>query len=857
MGRYGIDYYGKGYYGPEPYIVYSAAPFVAKSVGYGKILLTWKNPVGKWSKVKLLRNSYGFPVDPSDGQSLLTTDTLSYQYKKQAKESYLDTVSNSQVGYYYYSLFVYQTSVAPYSWIRVGTTIGLSVNNYGNADTLYNYLPDIYKITYPYVATSDKWDNQDLKDFLNLFGFEFDRNQTIVDLLNRRYNPLKVYGPLVPVILKQFGLTYEPELGIQQARKLMRDASELLRTKGSKIGFLDFVKDYTGYGVPIPTGQEPNPSVNGLITGHNIMLSYNDSSFEESNGQWVSPDSSATLSNPLVKDIKFLSLTSNVAELTIGEHNYKPYNYVLIKNTAFPLFNSPSIPVQITAVTPTTIQFALTGDDVPLSNGWNLSIPGYGQVVPAPFPYLEPNTPPLFPNKQNGIMAVTNASTSSGTLNLSCGEDDPIQNGIPVTAGLGYSFSIYAAKESGTKRYVTAKIKWYDRFGVYISTSSGTQTYNDTNIFSDSYRPYVTDTAPTGAQYAVPALSIDSAAGSGSHEWYYFDCAQFEQSSSVTEFDEARQLHLTLKATRINELINPSFVEVSPGSISPWSITGAASHAPDITLPDPTLDVMNIISVGVSTNVATVTTQYPHPFAVGDVVYLTNVTGTGVTSSKYNGARTITMVSESSFSYNVTTADETTALVDTGVVYEQANVLQITSSGSTVTVSSGTGSSLMDIYYPETDYTFSVYARAGSSVESVTPKINWYDSTKTLISTSTGAAKAITNAEWERPSVTGTAPVNTAYAEVQLVWASTTAGTTIEIDNSLFENTSYVVEYFDGNHGPENYTSLSWEGNVPNQSRSHFYKNQLAVEKRIASGLLNDYLTLGSTVAIYLVQPRT
>jgi hypothetical protein len=65
-----------------------------------------------------------------------------------------------------------------------------------------------------------------------------------------------------------------------------------------------------------------------------------------------------------------------------------------------------------------------------------------------------------------------------------------------------------------------------------------------------------TAAAPTDAYYAVPHFKITSTSSTEDH---YFDAIQFELASSATYYQDARQILINLKATRINELLNPNF----------------------------------------------------------------------------------------------------------------------------------------------------------------------------------------------------------------------------------------------------------------------------------------------------------
>ena len=103
-------------------------------------------------------------------------------------------------------------------------------------------------------------------------------------------------------------------------------------------------------------------------------------------------------------------------------------------------------------------------------------------------------------------------------------------------------------------------------------------------------------------------------AGSASNEYHYFDAAQFEQSDVPTSFDEARQIHLTLKATRINELHNPHFYN---GVTAPWSLTNASTGV-DLEATDPTQDNYDVYSKTIQSNKATIKLTTVHDFKAGD-----------------------------------------------------------------------------------------------------------------------------------------------------------------------------------------------------------------------------------------------
>lgn len=847
MSRYGIDYYGLSYYGSSASVNYLAGSFTAQARGYGFIRVKWTSPSGKWSTVRLVRNSYGYPVNAYDGDILVSVA------KENDPTVYNDTTNLARGAFYYYSLFVYDTIT--FSWIRAGNITGVSVKDYGYGSNLYEYLPEIYKIKQPYIATAD-WDNEDLSNFMHLFGFQLDYAQTITSLLVERYNLEKVGGTLLPSLLQQFGLTYEPEIGYQQSRILVRDAVQIGKKKGSAQGLREFMKAFTGYAVPEPIAGTPNPSIDGLTVGHNLMLDYNDSSFEESVGHWASSDATATLAHLPIKDITRASLTTNVVKLVIGSHTYQVGNKINTSGFAQPLFNTVGSPKTITAVDSTSVSFALTASDVAELDAYNTGTSAYPKLIPYPTPWAEPSALVLYPNKQNSILSVKNSTGTAATIKIECGLGSPVLKGIPVTSGSSYVFSVYSAAGT-TLRGIVLKIRWYERLGTFISETTGSSVNNAVGDFSA--RPTVTGTAPANAYYAVPVITIVSAAASSSNEYHYFDCAQFEQAASVTSFDEARQIHMTLRATRINELLNPHFA--SP--LAPWAVTGASTTV-DTTTKEPDAEVFSVQYRSLTSNVATLETSVSHDLRVGSTVVVTGV------GAPFDGTFTVATVgvnlvntaqASKTFTYAVTNTNVTrnTTVLTGAETYLSGNALKLTATGTSVVIKSTTQpADLMGIYYPSTSYTFSVYTQVPSGTEPIVPSIVWYDSTKTLISTSTGPTFTVDGAgtNWDRVYMTATAPSNAAYAHVEINWTAA-IGDILKLDSALFENTSALSPYFDGGYGPANSTDLFWEGGATNAARSHLYKNRFAIQTRLSDYALENQLNLGTTVAIYLAQPKT
>lgn len=825
MSRYGINYYGNAVYGSPTTGDLLVDDFKAVPFGHTQIKLTWTSPGGSWDEIRLVRGVYGFPTNPFDGVLVAS------EYYGEDAGSNIDSNDLLENRFYYYSLFVY--SVVTYSWVRSADASALSVKDFKSQKLLYDYIPEPYKYTSFRVLNNDET-NQSLYKFLGVFGFELDKYRSFIDNTTNRYDLSLSNGQLLPTLLKQFGFPQEPALGLQQSRILVRDAVQLYKEKGSSQGVKEFIKAFSGYAVPSPSSSVPNPGVDGLTVGHNLMLDYNSSSFEESYGVWTQYSGPAVQTALTVSKVTHYAVSSNVLTLTLNkQHGYEIGDVVTVSASSIPLLNAASS-VALTAVTTTTISFTTSFGDVPVTKT-------NGIVTPNPTPRAEPTTITGYANKQNGILKVSNSSGSSATVVISAGANDPIRAGIPVTTGQPYTFSVYS-KALATSRQITLKIQWFDRFGLALTVLTGTATANNTSSF---FRHTVSGTAPSDAYYAAPIISIASVGNAASGDRHYFDCAQFEKSATVTEFDEARNLHITLKATRINELPNPNF----KGTIAPWNILNA-SYALDPLTPDPSDLEYEVVSYFVQSNVVDLTTSTRHRIQVGESITVTGVNGT------VNGQRTVTVVTENTIGFALSTADVPATTV-TGSVFITGSVVKLNApSTTTVNVESSTGlNDLIPIYYPEESYTFSIYAKSYAGTQVGFCSIYWYDATGNLISTQTGSNLNI-NQEWVQASVTGTSPTSCYSAKVEFNWIPTAANDYLAIDHAMFEKTPFVLSYFDGDSGLATPDELYWEGGVADNSRSHFYVNRVAVEERLKIAL-KDFLTLGTTFTVYLAQPKT
>lgn len=277
MSLYGVSVYGNANYGPAAGVPgdYSSASFRATPVYYNTLKLEWSMPKGVWKAFLLLKNPYGYPVDTDDGTPVIESVSGSPQY-------FFD-FNLVQGREYYYAIFVQD---AENVWHRSAITRGLSVKDFNTYSTMWSYLPlAVRSATRNVIDTNPE--NKDLSDFIKLISFEYDYEKTQAFLLKQTYVPDLITQPALPSIMANFGLEYEPSVSDQRLRVLLKNAISIYQAKGSVAGVIEFVKSFTGYDATVSVGK-------------NLILTYNDSSFEESVGNWASSGASLASVGTLV-----------------------------------------------------------------------------------------------------------------------------------------------------------------------------------------------------------------------------------------------------------------------------------------------------------------------------------------------------------------------------------------------------------------------------------------------------------------------------------------------------------------------------------------------------------------------------
>ena len=92
MAQYALDIYGKELYGSPLYVAFEAGPMYAQQVGHGRLEISWRTPaqtrdskilagVKPWSRLRLVRSSFGIPDTPEDGwRKIIDVNLMSEVY---------------------------------------------------------------------------------------------------------------------------------------------------------------------------------------------------------------------------------------------------------------------------------------------------------------------------------------------------------------------------------------------------------------------------------------------------------------------------------------------------------------------------------------------------------------------------------------------------------------------------------------------------------------------------------------------------------------------------------------------------------------------------------------------------------
>jgi hypothetical protein len=116
-------------------------------------------------------------------------------------------------------------------------------------------------------------------------------------------------------------------------------------------------------------------------------------------------------------------------------------------------------------------------------------------------------------------------------------------------------------------------------------------------------------------------------------------------------------------------------------------------------------------------------------------------------------------------------------------------------------------------------YAFQMKSQAAATSRTVTLSISWYNSSGTLLSTSSGTGVADTTTGFTVASVVATAPASSAFASLKIAYNTAATSEVHYVDSGFYEQSATVGSYFDGDTVDAGSVVYAWTG-TPYQSTS-------------------------------------
>jgi hypothetical protein len=319
VAKYGFTLYGLKKYGQlDGSQLYYNAALVAAALDYNTILVSWDtiaiDPADPspthW---KLVRTLFGAPQDPQSGT------TVASGVIAVLPTQYTDTVPEAQTGQeIYYSIWLFNGI----DWVFCGEASAMAVPDTGSLLNITRRLPAAWLNSSQGIgdATGGYESNNQLVTFLSGLIFAYDYQRSQAALLEKVADYRRVPTKLLQSAVANVSMPYEPALGSGVSRTLYRVGHIVNAEKGSGSGVRNFVSALTHWG-------------SSVSLGRNLMLDYNDSSFEESVGAW-------TIDNGTLTRVTYAGSLAAVGSAITPPVTTNVYSLFPTRQVAFAVVNS-------------------------------------------------------------------------------------------------------------------------------------------------------------------------------------------------------------------------------------------------------------------------------------------------------------------------------------------------------------------------------------------------------------------------------------------------------------------------------------------------------------------------------------
>lgn len=246
MATYEITDYGRDVYGAPLIVQYLADPFIASSLDYGSIGVSWEEPQGTIFRYRLLGNRYGYPADQNDGSILL--DQADYP-----GSFYLD-LNVIPASYHYYGLFLQVDDINDV-WLQAGVAGCLATSTAGSGARLLDNLPGVFTQSQTGDNTQDATGSSYLAQYLGVLGWGIDYVQTQYDVeLQHLNDPMAIPLRDLRALTQQLGITWNPKISAYLMRKAAANWGHVCAERGTLLGIANHISLLTGWGVDLQRG---------------------------------------------------------------------------------------------------------------------------------------------------------------------------------------------------------------------------------------------------------------------------------------------------------------------------------------------------------------------------------------------------------------------------------------------------------------------------------------------------------------------------------------------------------------------------------------------------------------------------
>jgi hypothetical protein len=236
----------------------SLSPFVdtefyldVKTVDYGTTEISWSAPLFTLQEdilpveILVVWSSTGEPQTIEDGYTVI--QNASNVGTVEHTPNNAEELSGRWV---YYSLFLRFASTVPSLYFdqeqyfeKVASVSVLLPNNYGSVDDLWSRIPVYFR---------ENDDNQELYNYLSIFGWDIDYIRSLLDYVMVQKDPQISNSETLQYLMEELGTVITTvELGASRARQYLQDVISLRLQKGTEDGTIAVLQAISGCRVTI------------------------------------------------------------------------------------------------------------------------------------------------------------------------------------------------------------------------------------------------------------------------------------------------------------------------------------------------------------------------------------------------------------------------------------------------------------------------------------------------------------------------------------------------------------------------------------------------------------------------------